>query len=91
MVSLIGEEFEKEENKEFSLKIENLCDQENGFENLVIDDEFREKLINLFEDSAIKKVITMKNKLSLPHKKLFDGFQHFSSIEKIKVGCVYFK
>lgn len=90
MTRMVDEKFEKEENKEFALKIENICDIEEEFENLVIDDEFRTNLISLFEDSAVKNMIKMSNKLSLPEKKIFDGFHYFFTDGKLVVWVFLF-
>ena len=36
-------------------------------------------------DEAIKKMLKLRNKIDLPHKKLFDGAQYFLTEEKITV------
>ena len=75
----------EEENKDFAQLIEDICDQENAIGDIVFDDEFKENLLRLFEDEAIKKMLKLRNKIDLPHKKLFDGAQYFLTEEKITV------
>lgn len=75
-----------DENKSFAQIIEDICDQDNAFDEIIFDESFKESIIKLFEDEVIKKVLTLRNKIDLPYKKLFDGAQYFLTQEKILVS-----
>jgi GTPase SAR1 family protein len=77
------EKFDNEDNKNFAQIIEDICDHDNAFEEIIFDETFKENIVKIFDDEAIKKMLTLRNKIDLPHKKLFDGAHYFLTLEKI--------
>uniref|UniRef100_A0A7E4VYR4 G-protein alpha subunit n=1 Tax=Panagrellus redivivus TaxID=6233 RepID=A0A7E4VYR4_PANRE len=71
------------DNTKFALRIEQLCDEENGIDDIDIDEDFQKSMIKYFEDQAVKDLLKKWNKIDLPHKKLFDGAHHFLTSDKI--------
>ncbi|CAD5222561.1 unnamed protein product [Bursaphelenchus xylophilus] len=78
----IPEEFE-ETAKQLDEIIEKTEDDSRDLGINLDSDEFRTKLLNLFKSDLIQEVWKRKNVIRVDNRKLFDGCDHFLTVEKI--------
>jgi GTPase SAR1 family protein len=72
-------------NFEFAKEVKQISEEgEEGIESLNITETFRENLIRLFQDEAIKGAYKRRNRINVEGKKLFDGCDYFLTESKIR-------